>query len=48
MADGSTSTLLPEDNMEDDLNTKSEGYDSLSSTHLHKNRLQIYGEHVPR
>ncbi|XP_011367051.1 sperm-associated antigen 17 [Pteropus vampyrus] len=48
MADGSTSTLLPEDNSEDDLNTKPEGYDSLSSTHLHKNHLQIYGEHVPR
>ncbi|ELK05960.1 Sperm-associated antigen 17 [Pteropus alecto] len=48
MADGSTSTLLPEDNSEDDLNTEPEGYDSLSSTHLHKNHLQIYGEHVPR
>lgn len=48
MADGSTSTLLPEDKSEDDLNTEPEGYDSLSSTHLHKNHLQIYGEHVPR
>lgn len=48
MADGSTSTLLPENNLEDDLNSKPEGYDSLSSTHLHKNHLQIYGEHVPR
>ncbi|XP_040086869.1 sperm-associated antigen 17 isoform X2 [Oryx dammah] len=48
MADGSTSTILPENNLEDDLNAKAEGYDSLSSTHLHKNHLQIYGEHVPR
>nr|XP_005895351.1 PREDICTED: sperm-associated antigen 17 [Bos mutus] len=48
MADGSASTILPENNLEDDLNAKAEGYDSLSSTHLHKNHLQIYGEHVPR
>ncbi|XP_004420659.1 PREDICTED: sperm-associated antigen 17 [Ceratotherium simum simum] len=48
MADGSTSTLLPENSLEDDLNSKTEGYDTLSSIHLHKNHLQIYGEHVPR
>uniref|UniRef100_A0A8C6DMY7 Sperm associated antigen 17 n=1 Tax=Moschus moschiferus TaxID=68415 RepID=A0A8C6DMY7_MOSMO len=48
MADGSVSTILPENNLEDDLNAKAESYDSLSSTHLHKNHLQIYGEHVPR
>ncbi|KAB0385214.1 hypothetical protein FD755_000170 [Muntiacus reevesi] len=48
MSDGSVSTILPENNLEDDLNAKAEGYDSLSSTHLHKNHLQIYGEHVPR
>ncbi|XP_058158951.1 sperm-associated antigen 17 isoform X2 [Dasypus novemcinctus] len=48
MADGSTSTTLSEDNLEDDLSTNTAGYDSLSSVHLHKNHLQIYGEHVPR
>ncbi|TKC43805.1 hypothetical protein EI555_012212, partial [Monodon monoceros] len=48
MADGSASTILPENNLEDDLNAKAEGYDTLSSTHLRKSHLQIYGEHVPR
>lgn len=48
MADGSVSTLLPEKKPEDDLNVETEGYDSLSSIHLEKNYLQIYGEHVPR
>ncbi|XP_067566400.1 sperm-associated antigen 17 [Pseudorca crassidens] len=48
MADGTASTILPENNLEDDLNAKAEGYDTLSSTHLRKNHLQIYGEHVPR
>lgn len=48
MADGSVSTLLHENNLEDESNEKTEGYDSLSSTHLYKNHLQIYGEHVPR
>ncbi|KAM6168270.1 sperm-associated antigen 17 [Erethizon dorsatum] len=48
MADGSASTVLPEKKLEDDLNVKPEGYDSLSPTHLEKNHMQIYGEHVPR
>ncbi|XP_019511375.1 PREDICTED: sperm-associated antigen 17 isoform X1 [Hipposideros armiger] len=48
MADGSTSTMLLESQLEDDLNAQPEGYDSLSSTHLHRNHLQVYGEHVPR
>ncbi|XP_072625698.1 sperm-associated antigen 17 isoform X2 [Canis lupus baileyi] len=48
MADGSTSTMVPENNLENDLNEKPEGYDTLSATHLCKNHLQIYGEHVPR
>ncbi|GAB5575432.1 sperm-associated antigen 17 isoform X1 [Prionailurus iriomotensis] len=48
MADGSVSTMLCENNLEDDPNEKTEGYDSLSSTHVYKNHLQIYGEHVPR
>ncbi|XP_054190938.1 sperm-associated antigen 17 isoform X7 [Homo sapiens] len=48
MADGSISTILPEKKLEDDLNEKTEGYDSLSSMHLEKNHQQIYGEHVPR
>ena len=48
MADGSVSTMLPENGLEDDLNAIPEGYDSLSSAHLQKNHLQIYGEHVPR
>jgi hypothetical protein len=50
MADGTTSTTLPEKNPEDNLNvqTGGEGYDSLSSVHLEKNHMQIYGEHVPR
>lgn len=48
MADGSISTILPEKKLEDDLNEKPEGYDSLSSVHLEKNHQQIYGEHVPR
>nr|XP_054384836.1 sperm-associated antigen 17 isoform X2 [Pongo abelii] len=48
MADGSISTILPEKKLEDDLNEKTEGCDSLSSMHLEKNHRQIYGEHVPR
>ncbi|XP_074237292.1 sperm-associated antigen 17 isoform X5 [Saimiri boliviensis] len=48
MADGSVSTILPEKKLEDDLNEKTESYDSLSSIHLEKNHQQIYGEHVPR
>uniref|UniRef100_A0A8C5UMS4 Sperm associated antigen 17 n=1 Tax=Microcebus murinus TaxID=30608 RepID=A0A8C5UMS4_MICMU len=48
MADGSSSTILPDEKMEDDLNVKNEGYDSLSYIHLQKNHQQIYGEHVPR
>lgn len=51
MADGSTSTRLHpnnSNNLEDDLNAHPEGYDSLSSTHLHRSHLQIYGEQVPR
>ncbi|KAM5295030.1 sperm-associated antigen 17 isoform 1-T1 [Glossophaga mutica] len=48
MADGSVSTVLPENNLEDDLDAIPEGYDSLSSSHLQKNHLQVYGEHVPR
>ncbi|XP_032010752.1 sperm-associated antigen 17 isoform X1 [Hylobates moloch] len=48
MVDGSISTILPEKKLEDDLNEKTEGYDSLSSMHLEKNHQQIYGEHVPR
>uniref|UniRef100_A0A671FSE7 Sperm associated antigen 17 n=1 Tax=Rhinolophus ferrumequinum TaxID=59479 RepID=A0A671FSE7_RHIFE len=48
MADGSTSTRLLENHLEDYLKAEPEGYDSLSSTHLHKNHLQVYGEHVPR
>nr|XP_019586156.1 PREDICTED: sperm-associated antigen 17 isoform X4 [Rhinolophus sinicus] len=48
MADGSTSTRLLETHLEDYLKAEPEGYDSLSSTHLHKNHLQVYGEHVPR
>ncbi|KAK2508062.1 hypothetical protein MC885_010784 [Smutsia gigantea] len=48
MADGNVSTMLPENNLEDDLSERTEGYDSLSSIHLQKNHLQIYGEHVPR
>ncbi|XP_006902719.1 PREDICTED: sperm-associated antigen 17-like [Elephantulus edwardii] len=48
MADGTTSTMLPEQNFEEDLSSNNEGYDSLSSSHLQKNHLQIYGEHVPR
>uniref|UniRef100_A0A8D1B5T3 Sperm-associated antigen 17 n=1 Tax=Sus scrofa TaxID=9823 RepID=A0A8D1B5T3_PIG len=48
MADGSASTILPENNLEDDLNEKNEGYDALSATYLRKNHLQIYGEHIPR
>ncbi|XP_053512061.1 sperm-associated antigen 17 [Artibeus jamaicensis] len=48
MADGSVSTVVPEKNLEDDLNEIPEGCDSLSSAHLQKNHLQIYGEHVPR
>ena len=41
MADGSASTILPENNLEDDLNEKNEGYDALSATYLRKNHLQI-------
>ncbi|KAM5256062.1 sperm-associated antigen 17 [Ctenodactylus gundi] len=48
MADGSTSTMLPERKLEDGLNVKPEGYDSLSSVRLEKNHMRIYGEHVPR
>ncbi|XP_075396616.1 sperm-associated antigen 17 [Tenrec ecaudatus] len=48
MADGSTSTILPEHTVEEDKNSNTEGYDSLSSLHLQKNHLQIYGEHIPR
>ncbi|XP_021572130.1 sperm-associated antigen 17 [Carlito syrichta] len=48
MADGSVSTILPEKKIEDDLDVKNEGYESLSSSHLQKNHQQIYGEHVPR
>ncbi|XP_035307203.1 sperm-associated antigen 17 [Cricetulus griseus] len=48
MADGSVSTMLPKRKLEDDANVQTEGYDSLSSTHLEKNHMQIYGEHVPR
>ncbi|XP_029419263.1 sperm-associated antigen 17, partial [Nannospalax galili] len=48
MADGTASTMLPEKKVEDDFNEKTEGYDSLSSVHLEKNHMQIYGEHVPR
>uniref|UniRef100_A0A8D1TT64 Sperm-associated antigen 17 n=1 Tax=Sus scrofa TaxID=9823 RepID=A0A8D1TT64_PIG len=48
MADGSASTILPENNLEDDLNEKNEGYDALSATYLRKNHLQVYGEHIPR
>ncbi|XP_054988126.1 sperm-associated antigen 17 [Sorex araneus] len=48
MADGSTFTTSPENNMENDLNVNFEGYDSLSAANLHKNHLQVYGEHVPR
>ncbi|XP_062049494.1 sperm-associated antigen 17 [Lepus europaeus] len=48
MADGTASTSLSEKKPEDDSNVKMEGYDSLTSAHLQKNYLQIYGEHVPR
>ncbi|XP_005076718.1 sperm-associated antigen 17 [Mesocricetus auratus] len=48
MADGSVSTMLPKKKLEDDFNVQTEGYDSLSSVHLEKNHMQIYGEHVPR
>lgn len=48
MADGSTSTRLLENHLEDYLKAEPGGYDILSSTHLHKNHLQVYGEHVPR
>lgn len=48
MADGSVSTALPKKRLEDKLNVQTEGYESLSSLHLEKNRMQIYGEHVPR
>uniref|UniRef100_A0A8C8ZXV7 Sperm associated antigen 17 n=1 Tax=Prolemur simus TaxID=1328070 RepID=A0A8C8ZXV7_PROSS len=48
MADGRSSTILPEEKMEDDLNVKTEGYDNLSYIHLQKHHQQIYGEHVPR
>ncbi|XP_021012793.1 sperm-associated antigen 17 [Mus caroli] len=48
MADGSVSTTLPKKKLEDDFNVQMEGYESLSSLHLEKNHMQIYGEHVPR
>ncbi|XP_007948450.1 sperm-associated antigen 17 [Orycteropus afer afer] len=48
MADGSVSTILPEQKYDEDISSNTEGYESLSSLHLQKNHLQIYGEHVPR
>ncbi|XP_048208106.1 sperm-associated antigen 17 [Perognathus longimembris pacificus] len=48
MADGTASTMLPEKKLDEDLNIQTEGYESLSSVHLEKNHMQIYGEHVPR
>lgn len=48
MADGSVSTKLSKKKLEDDFDVQTEGYDSLSSIHLEKNHMQIYGEHVPR
>ncbi|XP_049735924.1 sperm-associated antigen 17 isoform X2 [Elephas maximus indicus] len=48
MADGSASTVLPNQNLEEDVSSNTEGYEGLSSLHLQKNHLQIYGEHVPR
>ncbi|KAH0518407.1 Sperm-associated antigen 17 [Microtus ochrogaster] len=48
MADGSVSTMLPKKKLEADLSVQTEGYESLSSIHLAKNHMQIYGEHVPR
>ncbi|XP_076975855.1 sperm-associated antigen 17 isoform X2 [Tamandua tetradactyla] len=48
MADGSSSTMLPDNNFKDDISTNTEGYDSLLPIDLHKNHQQIYGEHVPR
>ncbi|XP_036047259.1 sperm-associated antigen 17 [Onychomys torridus] len=48
MADGSVSTMLSKKKLEDDFDVQTEGYDSLSSIHLEKNHMQIYGEHVPR
>ncbi|XP_031230830.1 sperm-associated antigen 17 isoform X2 [Mastomys coucha] len=48
MADGSVSTVLPKKKPEDDFNVETNGYESLSSLHLEKNHMQIYGEHVPR
>ncbi|XP_069862546.1 sperm-associated antigen 17 isoform X2 [Dipodomys merriami] len=48
MADGTASTMLPEKKLEEELNIQTEGYESLSSVHLERNHMQIYGEHVPR
>lgn len=48
MADGRVSAVLPEINLDDHLDVTHEGYDNLSPAHLHKNHLQIFGEHVPR
>lgn len=48
MADGSVSTMLPKKKLEADFSVQTEGYESLSSIHLAKNHMQIYGEHVPR
>ncbi|KAK7807810.1 hypothetical protein U0070_012044 [Myodes glareolus] len=48
MADGSVSTKLPKKKLEADFSVQTEGYESLSSVHLAKNHMQIYGEHVPR
>ncbi|KAM6217136.1 sperm-associated antigen 17 [Rhynchocyon petersi] len=48
MADGTASTMLPEQKYEEELSSNKGAYDSLSSLHLKKNHLQIYGEHVPR
>ncbi|XP_054547742.1 sperm-associated antigen 17 isoform X2 [Talpa occidentalis] len=46
MADGSVSTMLPENNLDDDLNAKTEDCESLST--VHKNQQQFSDEHVPR
>ncbi|KAM4873141.1 sperm-associated antigen 17 isoform 2-T2 [Thomomys bottae] len=48
MADGTASTMLPKKKLEEEVNIQTEGYESLSSVHLEKNYMQIYGEHVPR
>ncbi|XP_049621975.1 sperm-associated antigen 17 [Suncus etruscus] len=48
LSDGSIFTTLPENNVENDLSENFKDYDSLSTVHLHKNHLQVYGEHIPR